>query len=142
MENKKSKWKLILIVALIFIVGYLAGIGTFISLWYFKARTFSSYMKEPARIMNTLSKTLNLNQEQKVMIEQIVKRTQEDLLDLRHEVRPMIRKKLEKARGEIALLLNEEQRGEFNQFVEKKIARFKKMQERMKKWGERNSKRK
>jgi len=75
MNNKKSKWKLGLIVVLIFIIGYLAGIGTLISLWYFKFSPLS-YMGDPARIMSRLTKTLNLNQEQKETVEQIVQRTE------------------------------------------------------------------
>ena len=135
MNNKKSKWKLGLIVVLIFIIGYLAGIGTLISLWYFKFRPLS-YMGDPARIMSRLTKTLNLNQEQKETVEQIVQRTRKDLLHLRDEVKPKIRKRLERARYEIAAILNEEQKSKFNQFVEKRLARFKKMQERMQKWRE------
>jgi len=135
MNNKKSKWKLGLIVVLIFIIGYLAGIGTLISLWYFKFSPLS-YMGDPARIMSRLTKTLNLNQEQKETVEQIVQRTRKDLLHLRDEVKPKIRKRLERARYEIAAILNEEQKSKFNQFVEKRLARFKKMQERMQKWRE------
>ena len=135
MNNKKSKWKLGLIVVLIFIIGYLAGIGTLISLWDFKFSPLS-YMGDPARIMSRLTKTLNLNQEQKETVEQIVQRTRKDLLHLRDEVKPKIRKRLERARYEIAAILNEEQKSKFNQFVEKRLARFKKMQERMQKWRE------
>ena len=130
-----NKWKLGIIVALIFVLGYLAGMGTLISLWYFKFSPLS-YMGDPSMIMSRLTKTLNLNQEQKETVEQIVQRTRKDLLHLRDEVKPKIRKRLERARYEIAAILNEEQKSTFNQFVEKRLARFKKMQERMQKWRE------
>ena len=131
-----NKWKVGIIVSLIFVLGYLAGIGTLISLWYFKFSPLS-YMGDPARIMHKLTNTLNLNQEQKEMVEQIVQRTRKDLTSLRDEVKPKIRSRLVQAKDEIATILNEEQRSKFNQFVEKRLARFKKMQERMQRWRER-----
>ena len=62
--TKNPKWKVALIMALIFIIGYGAGIGTFLSLFFFKARA-SSYMGNPTRIIKVMSRKLSLNQEQK-----------------------------------------------------------------------------
>lgn len=133
----RNKWKVGIIVALIFVLGYLAGMGTLVSLWYFKFSPLS-YMGDPTRIMNKLTKTLNLNQEQKGMVDQIVQRTQKDFLNLRDEVKPKIRRRLVQARDEIAVILNKEQRIKFNQYVEKRLARFRKMHERMQKWREKH----
>ena len=133
-----NKWKVSIIVALIFVVGYLAGIGTLISLWYFKF-SHLSYMGDPTRIMSRLNKTLNLNQEQKETVEQIVQQTRKDLINLRDEVKPKIRRRIEQARDEITTILNDEQRNKFNQFIEKRLARFKKMQKRMQKWREKDA---
>jgi len=133
-----NKWKVSIIVALIFVVGYLAGIGTLISLWYFKFSPLS-YMGDPTRIMSRLNKTLNLNQEQKETVEQIVQQTRKDLINLRDEVKPKIRRRIEQARDEITTILNDEQRNKFNQFIEKRLARFKKMQKRMQKWREKDA---
>ena len=131
----KHKWKAVIIVALIFVLGYLAGMGTLVSMFYFKARSFS-YMGRPTRIVNKLTKTLNLNQEQKSSIKTIVKQARSNLLNLRDETRPKIRKRLEQARKEISMLLDEEQKIKFDQFVEKRLARLRKMREKMSKWRE------
>lgn len=133
----RYKWKAGIIVALIFVLGYLAGMGTLVSMFYFKARSFS-YMGRPTRIVNKLTKTLNLNQEQKSSIETIVKQARSDLLDLRDETKPKIKRRLEQAKKEISALLNKEQRIEFDQFVEKRLARLRKMREKMSKWRESN----
>lgn len=133
----RNKWKAGIIVALIFVLGYFAGMGTLVSLWYFKISSLS-YMGDPSLIMAKLTRTLNLNQEQKEMVEQIAQRTRNDLLNLRDEVKPKIRRRLERARDEIAATLSEEQRIKFNQHVEKRLARFRNMQERMQNWRERH----
>ena len=141
MENKKSLLKISLVVALIFIIGYLAGIGTFLSLIYFKAHPFSR-MLNPMRSLDELTETLNLNQEQERTVEQILKQTQKDFLDLRDEAKSRIRKRLDQSRKQIASTLNEEQRSKFNQIVEKWKTRFEKMHKRRTKWMEKNNEQK
>lgn len=125
-----NKWKVGIIVSLIFVLGYLAGMGTLISLWYFKMSSFT-YMGSPTRIMNRLNKTLNLTQEQKVMVEKTIRQTRKDLLKLRDEIKPKIKNRLERSQNDISTILNDEQRREFDQFVEKRLKWFKKMQEKM-----------
>jgi len=141
MENKKSLLKISLVVALIFIIGYLAGIGTFLSLIYFKSHPFSR-MLNPMRSLDKLTDTLNLNQEQERTVEQILKQTQKDFLDLRDEAKSRIRKRLDQSRKQIASTLNEEQRRKFDQIVEKWEARFEKMHKRRTKWMEKNNEQK
>ena len=125
-----NKWKVGIIVSLIFVLGYLAGMGTLISLWYFKMSSFT-YMGSPTKIMNRLNKTLNLTQEQKVMVEKTVSQTRKDLLKLRDEIKPKIKNRLERSQNDISTILNEEQRRIFDQFVEKRLKWFKKMREKM-----------
>ena len=125
-----NKWKVGIIVSLIFVLGYLAGMGTLISLWYFKMSSFT-YMGSPTKIMNRLNKTLNLTQEQKVIVEKTVRQTRKDLLKLRDEIKPKIKNRLERSQNDISTILNDEQRREFDQFVEKRLKWFKKMQEKM-----------
>ena len=125
-----NKWKVGIIVSLIFVLGYIAGMGTLISLWYFKMSSFT-YMGSPTRIMNRLNKTLNLTQEQKVMVEKTVRQTRKDLLKLRDEIKPKIKNRLERSQNDISTILSEEQRRKFDQFVEKRLKWFKKMQEKM-----------
>ena len=125
-----NKWKVGIIVSLIFVLGYLAGMGTLISLWYFKMSSFT-YMGSPTKIMNRLNKTLNLTQEQKVIVEKTVRQTRKDLLKLRDEIKPKIKNRLERSQNDISTILNEEQRRIFDQFVEKRLKWFKKMREKM-----------
>lgn len=133
MENKKGLFKLALVVLLIFIMGYLAGIGTCVSIIYLKARPFSRLL-QPTRSLDELTELLNLNQEQEQAVERILKQTQQELMDLRGEAKLQFRKRLEQARKEIASTLNDEQRRKFDRVVEKWKTRFKTMQRRRPKW--------
>jgi len=136
MEQKNTKnprWKAGLILALIFIIGYTAGIGTFLSLFYFKARAFS-YRGTPTRIIKVMTRALSLNQEQKSSIENILRHTRDDLLHLRDDTKPKIKNRLDLALKEIRLLLNEDQIILFDRYVKKRRARYKKMQDRILKW--------
>jgi hypothetical protein len=130
MENNKNYWKIGVIVTLIFTIGYLAGVGTFISVWYFRVSSFNS-MREPTKAMAVLTRELDLNNEQKEQVEKIVNATTQNLFELRDETRPRIRNQLRQAHDEIAALLNDEQRRRFDRLVEKRIIRFMKMRERM-----------
>lgn len=133
MENKKGFFKLALLVVLIFILGYLAGIGTIVSAIYLKSRPFSRVL-QPTRSLDQLTELLNLNQEQEQAVERILKQTQQELVDLREETKLKFRKRLEQARKEIASTLNDEQRTKFDRVVEKWKTRFKTMQRRRPKW--------
>jgi predicted negative regulator of RcsB-dependent stress response len=130
MENNKNYWKTGVIVTLIFIIGYLAGIGTLFSLRYVRGRNVPP-MRNPAEALSMLSEKLNLNQEQKTAVKEIVRQTGRDLFTIREEARPHIRKRLETAQDEIAALLNEEQREKFDQVVEGRLKPLMDMQRRM-----------
>ena len=123
MENNKNYWKTGVIVTLIFLIGYLAGVGTLGSLRYVRGRSFPG-MRNPAETLTLLTEKLNLNQEQKTAVRTIVRQTRRDLFTLRKEARPQVRKLLEKARDEIEILLNEEQREQFDRLVERRLERL------------------
>ena len=130
MENNKNYWKTGVIVALIFLIGYLAGIGTLFSLRYVRERNIRP-MRNPAETLTMLSEKLNLNQEQKRAVREVVLQTRRDLFIMREEARPQVRKRLETARDEIAALLNEEQRERFDQLVEERLEPLLGMRKRM-----------
>ena len=123
MENNKNYWKTGVIVTLIFLIGYLAGVGTLISLRYGRERSFSG-RRNPAETLMLLTEKLNLNQEQKTAVRTIVRQTRRDLFTLREEARPQVRKLLENAREEIDALLNEEQRDTFDRLAEGRLERL------------------
>jgi len=124
MENNKNYWKTGVIVTLIFIVGYLAGIATMVSLHYVREKRFAGMRGGPGETLALLDEKLDLNQEQKRAVRNIVRRTREDLFQLREDARPHVRRLLQKAREEIAALLNEDQREQFDRLIEKRLERF------------------
>lgn len=133
MENNTNYWKTGVIVTLIFLVGYLAGIGTLVSLHFMKERRLTA-LRNPAETLTLLTKELNLNQEQRKAVEHIVRQTRRDIFKLRKEARPQLMKLLQQARDEIAVLLNEEQRQQFDQLVEERLKRSMEMRGRMPPW--------
>ena len=130
MENSKNYWKTGVIVTLIFLIGYLAGIGTLFSLRYVRERNIPA-MRNPAETLTMLSEKLTLNQAQKSAVREIVLQTRIDLFTIREEARPQVRKRLESARDEIAALLNEEQREQFDRLVEERLEPLMDMRKRM-----------
>lgn len=130
MENSKNYWKTGVIVTLIFLIGYLAGIGTLFSLRYVRERNIPA-MRNPAETLTMLSEKLTLNQAQKSAVREIVLQTITDLFTIREEARPQVRKRLESARDEIAALLNEEQREQFDRLVEERLEPLMDMRKRM-----------
>lgn len=123
MENNKNYWKTGVIVTLIFILGYLAGIATMVSLHYVRERRFAA-MRSPGETLTLLAEKLDLTQEQKTAVRTIVRRTREDLFQLREDARPQVRRLLQKARDEIEALLNEDQREQFDRLVEERLERL------------------
>jgi hypothetical protein len=123
MENNKNYWKTGVIVTLIFILGYLAGIATMVSLHYVRERRFAA-MRRPGETFARLAERLDLNQEQKTAVRNIVRRTREDLFQLREDARPQVRGLLRKARDEIGALLNEDQREQFDRLIEDRLERL------------------
>ena len=123
MENSKNYWKTGVIVTMIFLIGYLAGIGTLFSLRYVRERNIPA-MRNPAETLTMLSEKLTLNQEQKSAVREIVLQTRRDLFTIREEARPQVRKRLETARDAIVALLNEEQREQFDRLVERRLERL------------------
>jgi uncharacterized membrane protein len=130
MENNKNYWKTGVIVTLIFIIGYLAGIGTLFSLRYVRERNVPP-MRNPAETLAMLSERLNLTQRQKTAVREIVLQTRRDLFTIREEARPQVRMRLETAQDEIAALLNEEQRETFDQLIEERLKPLMDMRKRM-----------
>jgi plasmid stabilization system protein ParE len=130
MENSKNYWKTGVIVTLIFLIGYLAGIGTLFSLRYVREHNIPA-MRNPGETLTMLSEKLTLNQAQKSAVREIVLKTRRDLFTIREEARPQVRKRLEMARDEIAALLNEEQRERFDRLVEDRLEPLMDMRERM-----------
>ncbi|MDX1778932.1 MAG: hypothetical protein R3339_08630 [Thermodesulfobacteriota bacterium] len=123
MENNKNYWKTGVIVTLIFILGYLAGIATMVSLHYVRERRFAA-RRSPGETLTLLAEKLDLNQEQKTAVRTIVRRTREDLFQLREDARPQVGRLLRKARDEIEALLNEDQREQFDRLIEDRLERL------------------
>jgi hypothetical protein len=130
METNRNYWKAGVIITLIFLIGYLAGAGTLLSVRYVMERNRDA-MRNPAKILSVLNGKLNLDQEQKTAVQNILYQTRSDLIKLREATRPQLVKRLEQSRDEIAALLNEEQQVQFDRFVEERLARFMRMRRRV-----------
>ena len=137
MENKKAILKTALVLVMLFIIGFLAGVGSTISIWRVAKRTMP-FMGNPAQTLKFLTKDLALDETQRVDIEQIIKQTRADLMSVRKEVQPRIRQRLLQSQEQIAALLNEEQKKKFNELVEKRKSRARKMLKRFSPWEDEN----
>jgi Spy/CpxP family protein refolding chaperone len=137
MENKKAILKTALVLVMLFIIGFLAGVGSTISIWRAAKRTMP-FMGNPIQTLSFLTKELGLTEKQHADIEQIIKQTRTDLMSVRKEVQPRIRQRLQQAQQQIAALLNEEQRRQFNALIERRKARARKMLKRFSPWEDEN----
>jgi Spy/CpxP family protein refolding chaperone len=133
MNNKKTVLKAVFILALVFIIGFLAGIGSVAVFWNVRMRSLP-FMGNPVQTMQRLTKVLNLNEKQQSEIGQIVRQTRNDLKFLRDEVRPKIQQRLEQVQQQIASLLTDEQKIKFTQLVERRKLQLHHWQERRSRW--------
>ncbi len=138
MENKKPVFKATLILILVFITGFLAGIGSVVVFWQVKMHSMP-FIQSPTQNLQLLTKTLKLNDKQQVEIGKIIRQTRSDLTALREELRPKIRQRLEQAQQQIAALLTDEQKVVFTQLIERRKAQLKHWQERRSRWMDNNS---
>ena len=120
MSAKVIRWKLILGLLLVFVLGILAGsVGTG---FYLKHR-FAPLIKEPrARktfIMKKLSKELNLTLDQKTKIEPIVEQMIEKRREYYLKNRPEIKTIMDQGFAQIREELNEDQKKKLDGLREK-----------------------
>ncbi len=138
MENKKTVCKATLILILVFIIGFLAGIGSVVVFWQVKMRSMP-FMQSPTQNLQLLTKALKLNDKQQVEIGKIIRQTRSDLTALREDLRPKVRQRLEQAQQQIAALLTDEQKVVFTQLIERRKEQLKRWRERRSRWMDGNN---
>ena len=129
------KLKAVIVSLLIFIAGFLAGIGSLAAYRHFNPSPLM-FLRNPSRAIELFTEKLQLTGQQKTAVEKIVRETQKDLGFVRDEIRPKIKTKLNQAQQEISALLNGEQKEKFNELVQRQKEQMKKMEERREKWLE------
>ena len=129
------KLKAVLVSILIFVAGFLAGIGSLAAYRYCNPSPLM-FLRNPGRAMELFTQKLELTEQQRTAVEKIVRETQKDLGSLRDEIRPKIKTRLNQSQQAIAALLTGDQKEKFNELVERQKERMKKMEERREKWLE------
>ncbi|HVN24000.1 MAG TPA: hypothetical protein VMT71_08505 [Syntrophorhabdales bacterium] len=115
-----NKGKLIVGVALVFIVGVLVGsVGT--RLYFQRHHSFfpGEHGSRTAFIMKRLSKDLSLTEEQKVAVQKIVEQTEEKLREYFLQRRPEIDSIMDDGFSQIRQELNDEQKKKLDELRER-----------------------
>jgi uncharacterized membrane protein len=118
--------KAITVVALVFIVGFLSGIGAIASFqairsnrpWqdaYFFPRQFPRFTPEPGESIEQLARELELTPQQREQFEPVLRSGMEKIRDLRQKHRPQVRAVLLETRMELRSILNEHQCKRFDE---------------------------
>jgi hypothetical protein len=122
----KATAKAITVVALVFIVGFLSGIGAIASFqairsnmpWqdaYFSPRQFSQFTPKPAERIEQLAQELELTPGQRERFEPVLRAGMEKIRDLRQKHRPEVRAVLLETRMALRSILNEQQCKRFDE---------------------------
>jgi len=122
----KSAAKATTVVALVFIVGFLSGIGAVASFqtlrpdrpWQgvrFLQRQFPRFAPEPGERMEQLSRELELTPGQREQFEPVLRAGMEKIRGLRQSHRPEVRAVLRETRMELRSILNEQQCKRFDE---------------------------
>jgi hypothetical protein len=115
-----NTWKLISGVALVFIVGALAGsLGT----RFYLEHHYRPFMQEPgdrtAFVMKRLSKDLGLSQSQKIAVEKIVAQTEGKLRNHFRQMRPEVEAIIDDSFSQIRKEINDDQKKQLDALREK-----------------------
>jgi len=120
-----NRWVSLLLSLLLLVVG--GGIGSGLPLLGVvkKAQTAIRHPEQaPARITARLKHTLNLTPEQAQSVEAILRKQQVALQDIRRDAQPRVEAELNKARDEVAAVLNPEQAAHWRELFEAKKANW------------------
>ena len=114
-----KKLKVSIVLALVFVSGFVAGIVVTRAVM---RRVVKQVVMNPDRlrliIERRMTVRLKLDMDQRVKVDQILKRTQEDLQTLRQQFAPPFQTILSNAQTEISAVLTPEQRERFTKFRE------------------------
>jgi len=133
MEDKSMRAKVVLTVFIVFLAGFLAGIGS--AALFMAGNTAGPFFlkkephpRNPARAIERMTRELVLDPQQEAAIARILERAKADIHELRTSARPRVQEVQERTKQEIMALLNDEQKRQFG----KAYAEFQKHAERRK----------
>lgn len=115
----RSKRQAVAILMLVFLLGLVSGLLiSAVAERTFASRSWSrSYHKDID--LEELSHRLELSAEQKEALAKILERSRQRFVELRAEFKPKVKAIKEQTRAEILQILNDEQKAEFQQLIEK-----------------------
>ncbi len=115
----RSKRQAVAILMLVFLLGLVSGILiSAVAERTFASRNWSrSYHKDID--LEELSHRLELSAEQKEALAKILERSRQRFVELRAEFKPKVKAIKEQTRAEILQILNDEQKAEFQQLIQK-----------------------
>jgi hypothetical protein len=116
--HRRRRWKTWLLALLIFLAGTLFG-GALTAGAIFRSvhRAIAHPEEAPQRITARLSHRLDLTDDQRERVRQIIASRQQSLLDIRRDVQPRIETQLEQLESEIAAVLNPKQQEQWRTMV-------------------------
>jgi hypothetical protein len=121
MKNAKA----IIGVVLIFVLGIASG--ALVMHMSCKSRMESFVSGKPGMreevLLNRLDKKLDLDEQQRVAVRQIIRGTKAEMKEIRKQYRPQIVKALEKSRAEVRKLLRPDQQIKYDQYIAERKAR-------------------
>jgi Spy/CpxP family protein refolding chaperone len=118
-ERKQRRWPVILAALVIFLAGMASGAAVTV-VYAVNRLQYAIHHPEaaPARIAATLARRLDLTDEQRAQVEEIVARRQVEIAAVRRQFQPAMVEQLESVRDEVAGVLDEDQRAKWTRLFE------------------------
>ena len=112
-----NKWKVWLLLALVFFAGFAGGMAvTRVQVRHFVRQAIANPEVVRVRIERDLNRNLRLNRKQREQVRQILADSHRQLQELRRDYQPRFGAITQSARQEIAAVLTPEQREKFEQY--------------------------
>jgi hypothetical protein len=117
-HHRRRSWKTWLLALLIFLAGSVVG-GAFTAGVIARSvqRAIAHPEEAPTRITARLARRLDLTDDQRERVRQIIASKQQSLLEIRRDVQPRVETQLEQLESEIAAVLNPKQQEEWRTMV-------------------------
>jgi hypothetical protein len=121
-----KKWKAIIGVVLVFVLGALSGAIVSHGVYRHKvdALIYGGHEARRAEIVERMSCRLKLDRDQRAKLESIMKDTHKEMLEARRPIEPRIDEILARTETRVREILRPDQMDAFNKFVAEKKARI------------------
>ncbi len=134
MKTTRTMLKAGIVIILVFVIGFFAGIGALGTFLYIKGPPVPFFKDVehfppppgPPLRLEKIARDIDLSEQQRIQIEQILDQARNRMRGLRKKIKPELKKVFEQTRREIRALLDEDQQQQFDLNIEKIKARSKK----------------